>query len=353
MGSKTPSPLPAWFWPWTMHRFGLGSRPPYPKHITTREYQWVLDEWERARIWMLWVKAGRPAPRPPSLWRNKDGKAISPPWAVKLNRLLATTSHPVPPPTGTTPPPDKFKPVLSDTVGRSGLYFYDYPNSNIDEQRIIELCLQFDLWVALLVHELARAPEPDFNANETRKRYQARGVTVVATGWLDSNYDLDAQADAAHRFSQGYDEYMGNMEATWKWEYGQAAFDKMELMAPKLRAALGPTMPLSVSCEWGQVSKWRPLLEAGLSAIRPQCYMDEWPHMSPKEAIVRAHWAQGDLPNGIPASCHVEPTYGQQRATSPPLSNWTGYDDEIGKPAKSVWNARHCREADVVWIARR
>jgi hypothetical protein len=348
----TPSPLPAWFAPWTLHRFGLGPRPPYPKHIT-KEVQWVLDEWERARVWMLWVKAGRPSPRPAILWRNKTGEAISPSWAVKLRRALDEHKpHPDPPPIQPTPV-DHFKLVPSKTVGRSGLYFYDYPNSNIDEARIIQLCKEHNLWIALLVHELGRAPQPDFNADETRKRYQAQGITVVATGWLDSNYDLDAQADAAHRLSQGYDEYMGNMEATWKWEYGQDAFNKMDTMAPELRSALGPNMPLSVSCEWGQVSKWRPLLEAGLSAIRPQCYMDEWPHMSPKEAIIRARWGQGDLPNGISSTCKVEPTYGQQRATSPPLSTWTAYDDEISRPAKSVWNARHCQEPDVLWLTRR
>ena len=350
----SPSPLPKWFWPWTLHRFGLGARPPFPAHITTREYKWVLDEWERYRVWDLWIKAGRPAPRPEILWRNGRGSAVSPTWAVKLRALLASNAaHPIPPPIVPTPPVEHFKVVPSKTVGRSGLYFYDYPNSNIDEGTIIRLCKEHNLWIALLVHELARAPEPDFNANATRQRYQSQGITVVATGWLDSNYDLDSQAAAAGHYSQGYDEYMGNMEATWKWEYGQAAFSKMNVMAPLLRAALGPEMPLSVSCEWGQVSKWRPLLEVGLSAIRPQCYMDEWPHMSPKEAIIRAHWTQGDLPNGIPSTCKVEPTYGQQRASSPGLSAWTAYDDEIGRPPKSVWNARHCREADVQWLARR
>lgn len=334
------------------HVFGLGPRPPYPAHLTVHDYAWFFDEKERARVWRLWLKAGRPAPRPSILWRNAAGKAVSPTWAGRLNRALDAHAQPAPTPAPTPQPPPQFKLVPSKTTGRNGLYFYDYPNANIPESRLIELCRQHNLWIALLVHELDRAPIPDFNADATRRRYQAAGVTVVATGWLDSGVDLAAQAAAAARFSQGYDEYMGNMEASWKWEAGADAFNRMSTFAPMLRRELGPTMPLSVSCEWGQVSAWRPLLEAGLSAIRPQCYLDEWGHMAPAEAIVRARWAQSDLPGGVPASVKVEPTYGQQRASSPPLSTWSSYDDQAGRPARSVWNARHCREADVAWIAR-
>src|SRR4051812_29187670 len=91
--TAAPARLPSWFVPetqWRMTRArgipvpaGMYLRPHgpgIPDHITTTEYGWVLDEWDRYLLWEAYIDSQRKYPRPVGLWVNKAGKAISPGW---------------------------------------------------------------------------------------------------------------------------------------------------------------------------------------------------------------------------------------------------------------------------------
>jgi hypothetical protein len=248
--------------------------------------------------------------------------------------------------------------VPSKSKGRNGLYFYTYVNASAagGEAGVIALAKKYDLWVALLVHELGRAPEPSYDTDAQRRRLQSEGITVVASGWVDSTYDLNLQAEAAAHYSQGYDEYMLNAEASWAYVPGQPTdgFAAMGAFAPLLRQKLGPAMPISLSCMWGQVTWLRPLLQAGLSAVRPQCYLNQWGHMNPADAMMHLAQDQGDLPGGIEPGM-VEATYGKYGEFMQPLSTWTAQDDAAvakGMKARSVWAGEFCDPNDYAWVAR-
>ena len=113
--TATPVKLPPWFEPYTRWRMvGLRyraarttfKRPPYPKHITVKEFGWVLDEWDRYLLWEAWLDSGRKGARPVGLWLNSAGKAISPPWAGRTLKLVKSyrKAPPAPPPPLPQPP---------------------------------------------------------------------------------------------------------------------------------------------------------------------------------------------------------------------------------------------------------
>lgn len=116
--SATPPKLPVWFEPYTRWRFvGLPypaarttfKRPPFPKHITTKEYGWVLDEWDRFALWDAWILSNRKGARPVGLWLNSSGKPISPQWAVRTRRLVEKyRKSPAPHPPPLPPPPHQY-----------------------------------------------------------------------------------------------------------------------------------------------------------------------------------------------------------------------------------------------------
>jgi hypothetical protein len=353
-----PKVLPAWFVPWTWHRFGLGPRPAFPTHITTHEYKWVLDEWQRFITWEAWVVAGRPGQRPDILWRNASGRAISPTWATRLFRILHPVNPPPPPPPP-PPPTSTFPMVPSKTRGRNGLYFYNLQNI----EAVARYALQHNLWVGLLVNETNFTPWQDGRRPKEAVWAEARalknaGVTVVATGWAEPFGDLEAQAafigEMYHGGGDLYDEYMLNIEAGWVFEAGYEAFSKSDVFAPKLRAHLGPNVPLSLCPDWGNNIHWRPYLEAGMSAVRWQCYLNEWPHKSPLRAIGElSDRAQHDLPNGIPKNVERGVVYGKYPAHNQPLNSWTAQDDEAGQPPRSVWPGEFALDdPDILWISR-
>jgi hypothetical protein len=315
-----------WFYEMTRYRFGLrgDDRPdsaelgfPVPSRLPVKQYGDLYAEWDKFKLWEPWYyDQGHKPPRPKGLWGRQPNGTNVPDWAWRIGKEKArhdhaANPHPFPP----APHNPAFTLIPSKTKNKPGMYYYTYVNSIADP---VAHCAQNKLWAALLVHELARAPEPSYDTQEQRKALQAAGVTVIASGWVESGYNLEAQAEAAARFSAGFDEYMLNAEASWAYVPGQptTGFDAMGKFAPLLRSALGPKMPISLSCMWGQVTWLRPLLEAGLSCVRPQCYMNQWQHMvpgpwvgDPLGAVGRLGLPQNDLPAGLPAHM-VDPTYG-------------------------------------------
>lgn len=250
-------------------------------------------------------------------------------------------------------PTTKWPTVPSKTVGRNGLYYYNLT----DVGTAISLARQYNLWIGVLVNETDLTPArddgrlPESYIFGLRDQIKGAGVTCVATGWAEPFGDLDAQAQFIAHMSQGFDEYLLNIEAGWAWEAGLEAFQKSDYFAPKLRAALGPQMPLSVCQDWGNNIHWKPWLEAGMSAARTQCYCGEWPHKTPVTGLALLGRDQGDLPGGVPVSMR-EIVYGKYRMNPQPLSAWTGLDDEAGKPPRSVWAAEFADGADCAWLAR-
>lgn len=325
-----PKVLPDWFVPLSIYKFTGGTKPKAPRIVKGGPLQWVLDEWEKFALWNKWKNEG--GPRPKGIW------AKVPDWAWRVRRELGRTNHvkmEIEAPTSAWPT------VPAQTAGRCGLYFYTYDNKPMSDGELIQLCHQHNLWVALLTWELDRRPNPAYDTETTRQRLQAAGITVVSSGWVEAGFDHDAQARAAAQFSQGYDEVLINAEASWS--YPAPGFSAMGSFAPKLRQAIGPRMPLSVSCLWGQQSWWRPLLEAGMAIVRPQPYMNEWPHQDVAESVVRCGWDQNDLKGGVPAKM-VEPTLGNYGAH---LMSVDEYEPRVraalalGAPAVSTWAAEY------------
>jgi hypothetical protein len=326
-----PKVLPDWFYPLTRRKYGLTpTRPKAPRIIAGGQYQWVLDEWARFDKWTKWKTSG--GPRPAGIWR------AVPTWAWKLRAERAKQVHVdivIEP--GSWP----FKAVPSKTAGRCGLYFYTYDNKPMDDATLISLCKQHNLWVALLTWELDRDPVPKYNTEAVRQRLQGQGITVVSSGWVEAEFDHQAQAVAAAQHSVGYDEVLINAEASWG--YPAPGFSAMGSFAPKLRTAIGPNMPLSVSCLWGQQTWWKPLLEAGMSVVRPQPYMNEWPHQDVAECVARCGWSQSDLKGGIPAHM-VEPTLGTYGAHLMSMTDYAGRVAaaiQLGARACSTWAAEN------------
>jgi len=139
--SATPSPLPAWFEPYTRWRFiGLprefpGSlvkfpRPPFPHRITVTETGWVLDEWDRFALWSTWLDSGRSGPRPKGLWVGKLNQPVSPPWAVRTRRLVLRNrpGPPDPPPQYPVPP---VHPMPDTSFGRNWVCMAQEPNKSV------------------------------------------------------------------------------------------------------------------------------------------------------------------------------------------------------------------------------
>jgi len=257
--------------------------------------------------------------------------------------------------------PSAWPTVASKTRGKNGLYFYNWPGA-LGEAEVIRLAKQHGLWVAILVNETDHTPMrsgqyiPEAEIFGIRDRIKAAGVTVVASGWADPSVDLDRQAATIGRMSQGFDEYLLNIEAAWAWTHNPAAdptpgFLASAAFAPKVRAALGPNMPLSISIDWGNAIHFKPWLEAGASAVRVQSYLNQWTHKTPLRALELLGQAQGDLPQGVPPSMR-EVTYGKYGAWQQPLTSFSALDDEAGRPPRSVWAAEFCDAADISWLAR-
>ena len=250
-------------------------------------------------------------------------------------------------------PTPEFPTVPSRSVGKNGLYFYNL----YDVQGAINFAKANNLWVAILVNECEFTPQregsrlPESYIFGLRDQLKAAGVLTIASGWAEPYGDLDAQAQFIGHMAQGFDEYLLNIEAAWAYEAGADAFGRSDIFAPKVRAALGPNMPLSLSCDWGNNIHWKPWLDVGASAVRVQCYTNEWPHKNPKEAIELLGRDQHDLVGGVPASMR-EVTYGKYGAYLQPLSQWTSLDDQAGKPPRSVWAAEFADSADASWLAR-
>lgn len=369
MSLTTPKqPWPVWLPAVTRLHFGIpATKPPGTPKI--RKDGWVdLLVWQPFERWNAWIDAGKPAPRPKDVWVKvpswaSTGEPDFSPWKLRGERYRQAHSSnppPKPKPPGPTATPAKWPTVKSETAGRNGLYFYNWPG-RLGEARIITLAQQLNLWVAILVNELDRtpmrndAPIPDGELAGIRDRLKAADVTAVATGWADPGYDLDAQAHAIGRLARGWDEYMLNIEAAWAWQGSPATagFLTSERLAPKVRDQLGPDAPLSVCIDWGNAIHFRPWLQAGTSTFRVQCYLNEWPHKTPKGALDLLRWPQADLPDGVPAGMG-EIVYGRygSGATDAPLALWTPQDDEAGRPPRSSWAAEFNDEPDIAWIAR-
>ncbi len=349
-------PWPAYFPQLSRHYFGLAEAPAHPKPTP----RWILDQWSAFERWYDWHSHGGPRPRGvwtvvPS-WASVGDPGFSP-WVLAREKAAHDhISHKTP--SGFP----SFPTVHSKTKGRGGLHCYVAANAGGGFDRVVQLAKEHNLWVGLLVHELDRAPIPTYDTWAQLRALKQAGVTAVATGWVESGYDLRAQAKAAAYWSQGFDEYMINAEASWAWTGPTSpGFARMGEFAPMLRDELGADMPLSLSCMWGQVTWLKPLLQAGLSTVRPQCYLNQFDHMVPGPwlndklgAIGRLEQAQGDLPSGLPASW-VEATYGRYGDFYQPLATWTAQDQAAlaaGMKARSAWSAEHCDEADAAWLAR-
>jgi hypothetical protein len=133
--SATPKKLPAWFEPYTQWRFvGLPypaarktfPRPKFPRHITTKEYGWVLDEWDRFPLWDTWLLSGKKGKRPIGLWLSPNGKPVSPGWAVRTRRLVEKfRKTPVPVPAPIPPPPHSY----DVSLGFSWIVMAQQPNN--------------------------------------------------------------------------------------------------------------------------------------------------------------------------------------------------------------------------------
>ena len=351
----TPKNLPSWFMPLMRRSFGIGPRPPDAPRPAPK---WFLDEKNRFIVWIHWLAAGRPTPRPSILWRNAEGKAISPKWAGDLRKaLIAAGKLPGDDPPVPTPIPPK--PVVvpkppSKTAGKNGLYYY---NATIDQG--IAMAKAHGLsYIAILVNETnltpyrdGRRPEGDIFAE--RDRIKNAGLLAIATGWAEPFGDLEAQAQFIGHMAQGFDEYMLNIEAGWTFDAGIDAFLKSDVFAPRLRHYLGPDMPLSICPDWGNNIHWKPYIDAGLSAIRVQCYMNEWPHKDPKRGLGELlDRPQHDLPNGVPKGISREACYGKYAAHNDALSNWSAQDDAAGRPPRTVWAAEFCTDPDAAWLSR-
>lgn len=283
---------------------------------------------------------------------NYDKRATN--WWKGLSALKAggvPVSLPADPvPMAPPPPPSGFPTVPSQTVGRNGLYFYNL----WDVGKAIYYAKQYGFWVAILVNETARTPMRDgaplskSYIFDQRDRFKQAGVPVIASGWATPD-NLDAQAAFIGEMAQGFDEYMLNIEADWA--YPAPGFSVNDVFAPKVRAALGPAMPLSLCIDWGNPVHFTPWLNAGCSAVRVQCYLEQYPHKNPADALVKLKQAQHDLPNGVPDGMG-EIVYGKYGDFRKPLSSWTAQDDAAGKPPRSVWAAEFCDDADAAWLAR-
>jgi hypothetical protein len=358
----TPAKLPAWFEPLMCRSFGLGPR---PANAPRPAPAWFVLEKQRFGTWLHWLQAGKPNPRPEILWRNpQTNRPISPGWAkdVRLRLQDAGKIPPYPPP-GPVPPPIPYKPPLptvkAPTVGKNGLYFYNLR----DISGTIRRCKQYGLYAALLVNETDLTPMQDGRRPKADIWAEARalknaGVTTVATGWAEPFGDLEAQAqfiaDMFHGGGGGlYDEYMLNIEFPWVVQAGQEAWFRSDVFAPLLRQKLGKDVPLTICCDWGNEIHWLPWLQAGVAAIREQCYLNEWGHKTPADAVGRIlNQGQHDLPNGIPKGIAREVVYGKYGGHEQPLSNWSSFDDAAGRPARSAWAGEFCDDADCAWLAR-
>jgi hypothetical protein len=347
-----PKNLPKWFWPWTLARFGLGLRPHgpgIPTHITTKELQWVLDEWAKYIIWENWVKMGKRGERPAILWRNADGRAVSPAWAGRLFKMRNHAPAPPPPP----PPVENFRIINGASKGKNGLYCY-----NADIEKAIHQCKAFGLsYIAILVNETNLTPYRDGRRPKGEifaeiEQIKQSGLICIATGWAEPYADLGAQAAFIGEMAAPADEYMLNIEVGWTLDAGVEPFGKSDIFAPLVRDRLG-NKPLSLCPDWGNNIHWHPWLVAGMFAVRWQCYLNQWPHKSPKRAITElSDRAQHDLPQGLPKNVSREVVYGKYGGYMEPLSNWTPQDDEAGKPPRSDWASEFNTDEDSIWLSR-
>lgn len=243
--------------------------------------------------------------------------------------------------------------VPSPTRGKNGLYYYTLT----DVAAAIRLAKAHGLWIAILVNETDQTPMregqriPESEIFAARDAIQNAGVTCVATGWAEPFGNLDSQAQFIGHMAQGFDEYGLNIEFAWTYEAGVPAFSQSDVFAPKVRAALGPRMPLSLCPDWGNNIHWRPWLEAGMSAVRVQCYLNEWPNKTPRSGMDLLGRDQHDLPGGVPVPMR-EVVYGKYGAHLQPLPTWTQQDNEAGQPPRSVWAAEFADDVDAAWIAR-
>ena len=327
--------------------------------------QKALREMQRAawdpKRWCASIQKGYPVGTPYRWQETANFRAQQALWdAVHA----ATNPGPVPGPTpGPIPTPNPFPTVKSPTAGRNGIYYYNATPDILASH--LPLLKQHNMWCAILVNETDLTPYRNGARLSNsylfamRDQIKSHGVTAVATGWAEPFGNLDSQAAKIGEMSQGFDEYMLNIEAAWVYEAGPDAFARSDIFAPKVRAAIG-NQPLSVCPDWGNNVHWHPWLMAGMSAVRWQCYLNEWEHKTPLRCIYGKpdnfmQRGQHDLPAGIPQAIASEICYGKYTPGTPknrPLSTWTAYDDQAGKPARSCWAGEFCDTADIQWLAR-
>jgi hypothetical protein len=204
------------------------------------------------------------------------------------------------------------------------------------------------MWVAFLTHNCLEAATETNNPPGWRERLQAAGVTVVASGWSDPRLDLVAQADAVAHFSAGFDEYIANLENGPGWGYPGAGFLASDSYAPMIRART--KIPISVSIEWGEALHFKPWLDIGMEVVRPQCYVNDHPWMTPAEAVKRAEQAQADLPAGLRAD-QVEPSYGTWGSSPKPMSEYTQLHFASPCKAASCWAGEFLDEPEIDVLA--
>jgi hypothetical protein len=191
--------MPKWFWPYTLWRFvGLRSpalvkkypRPPFPTHITS-EYRWLLDEWDRVRVALAWIAAGRPLPRPAILWRNDDGVAVTPGYLRRLRDVLAAEGHPPVPPTP-SPVPQPHPAQKLGTFARPGAWLsWEVLSLGYTAAQIAREAAQLNCgWVAL---DAAINPVGDRNLSVFPDvAAECRKVGIKAGLWGEIHSGVDA-----------------------------------------------------------------------------------------------------------------------------------------------------------------
>lgn len=331
----TPSKtLPTWFVPLMEYSQGVRAvKPPHPQPAP----QYFLLEKKKFENWMKWVDAGRPQPRPRTFWKSP------PAWTWVIRKAILKT-RPQQQLAHAYSPTDSRLP----TKGRKGLYFYNEINA---PGFILDAVRQHNWWVALLVHEKGNIVEGLHNHQSVRDDLQKAGITVVASGWIEGD-DPETETSVAALASIGFNEYMANAENPFfGYSSGGAAFARSSAWAPRFRSKTN--IPISLSVEWGEAIHLKPWLEIekGL-VVRPQCYMNQFAHMTPASAVNLLGMPQADSSGLRPDQ--VEPTLGK----------WGGYDVPIsfyfdawqqaklaGAVACNVWGGEFMDGADLYEFA--